>query len=64
MQTKDSANEIEAMITELQSSSNAAQAAMSKGIEMVDKSVHDTQKIGKDISHITESISQINSMNE
>ncbi|WP_022940921.1 methyl-accepting chemotaxis protein [Psychromonas hadalis] len=64
MQTKDSASEIETMITELQSSSHAAQTAMSKGIEMVDKSVHDAKQTGQDISHITDSINQINLMNE
>lgn len=64
MQTKESTSEIETMITELQSSSLAAQSAMENGIKMVDKSVHDAQQTGKDISHITECIQEINLMNE
>lgn len=64
MQTKESTSEIETMICDLQSSSTAAQKAMSNGIDMVDKSVNDAKQTGEDISHITESIDQINQMNE
>jgi methyl-accepting chemotaxis protein len=64
LQTKESTNEIEMMITELQSSSNDTQATMSRGIKMVDESVVDIQKTGKDISHITIYIDEINQMNE
>jgi len=64
LQTKESTSEIETMISELQSSSSAAQKAMNNGIEMVDKSVNDAKQTGRDISHITESIEQINLMNE
>lgn len=55
MQTKASTSEIETMIKELQSNSHAAQKAMSNGISVVDKSVNDAIKTGKDISHIDES---------
>ncbi|MDA7745796.1 nitrate- and nitrite sensing domain-containing protein [Psychromonas sp.] len=64
LQTKESTNEIEAMIAELQTSSHAAQTAMSNGINMVEKSVHDAKQTGKDIAHITNYIQQINAMNE
>tara|TARA_R110001583_G_scaffold30866_2_gene106163 strand:+ start:17472 stop:19460 length:1989 start_codon:yes stop_codon:yes gene_type:complete len=64
MQTKKSTSEIEAMISELQSSSYSAQQTMSNGIAMVDKSVIDAQKTGVSISHITSSIDEVNQMNE
>ena len=64
MQTKESTNEIEEMIKELQNSSQCAQSAMSNGIAMVAKSVHDAQKTGKNISLITNNIQEINQMNE
>lgn len=64
MQTKDSTSEIEAMISELQASSNAAQQAMENGINVVDKSVQDALQTGKDITHITACINQINQLNE
>jgi len=63
-QTKKSTSEIEVMIKELQSSSNAAQNAMSNGITVVNKSVNDAIQTGKDISHITTCINQINQINE
>ena len=64
LQTKESTNEIELMISELQSSSKDAQKAMSNGIEMVSKSVNDATQTGQDISLITKSIQEINEMNE
>lgn len=64
LQTKDSTNQIEVMITELQSSSLEAQTAMENGIHMVEKSVKDAEQTGKDISHINVCIQQINKMNE
>ncbi|MCP4324959.1 MAG: methyl-accepting chemotaxis protein, partial [Alteromonadales bacterium] len=64
LQTKESTSEIEVMISELQSCSTAAKKAMSNGTEMVDKSVHDARETGKDISHITTCIEEINQMNE
>ena len=63
-QTKESTNEIEMMITELQSSSKDAQKAMSNGIEMVNKSVDDAKQAGQDILLITHSIQEISQMNE
>ena len=64
MQTKKSTDEIEIMIQDLQSDANAAQSAMETGIEMVDKSVHDVSQTGGDILEITDSIQNINQMNE
>jgi len=64
LQTKESTSEIEAMVSDLQSSSKAAQNAMKNGIVMVDKSVTDAQQTGKDISYITTCIQQITQMNE
>jgi len=64
LQTKESTNEIELMINELQSSSKDAQKAMSNGIEMVNKSVNDATQTGQDILLITNSIQEINEMNE
>lgn len=64
LQTKESTNEIELMINELQSSSKDAQKAMSNGIEMVSKSVNDATQTGQDILLITNSIQEINEMNE
>ncbi|MCP4324957.1 MAG: hypothetical protein GY787_24540 [Alteromonadales bacterium] len=64
MQTKESTREIETMIGELHSSSDAAQAAMQNGLAMVDKSVVEVQKTGEDIMHISSSINEINLMNE
>ena len=64
LQTKESTNEIEIMITELQSSSKDAQKAMSNGIDMVNKSVDDAKQAGQDILLITHSIQEISQMNE
>lgn len=64
MQTKQSTNEIETMINELQSSSLSAQQAMNNGTALVEKSVVDATKTGKDIAHITSCINEINKMNE
>ncbi|WP_299663604.1 methyl-accepting chemotaxis protein [uncultured Psychromonas sp.] len=64
LQTKESTNEIEMMITELQSSSKDAQKAMSNGIDMVNKSVDDAKQAGQDILLITHSIQEISQMNE
>lgn len=64
LQTKQSTSEIEVMISELQASSNAAQQAMKNGISVVDKSVQDALQTGKDITHITTCINQINQLNE
>lgn len=64
LQTKESTSEIELMISALQSSSQDAQKAMNNGIEMVGKSVHDAKQTGQDILLITNSIQEINEMNE
>jgi methyl-accepting chemotaxis protein len=63
-QTKESTSEIEIMISELQASSKNAKKAMSNGIDMVSKSVKDATQTGQDILFITNSIKQINEMNE
>ena len=64
MQTKKSTDEIELMIQELQTDAHSAEVAMANGINMVEKSVTDATKTGKDISEITNSIQHINQMNE
>lgn len=64
LQTKESTNEIELMISALQSSSQDAQKAMNNGIDMVSKSVNDAKQTGQDILLITTSIQEINEMNE
>lgn len=64
LQTKDATNEIETMINELQASSLSAQNAMNNGTDLVEKSVCDATKTGKDIAHITSCINEINKMNE
>jgi len=63
IQTKESTKEIEAMISELQAQSKSAQGAMQKGIKMVDKSVQDALQTGKDITHVTTCITQLNQIN-
>lgn len=64
LQTKDSTTEIETMICELQTSSTAAQQAMSNGIKVVEQSVEDARHTGENISHINAFIQQINLINE
>lgn len=64
IQTKESTKEIESMISELQAQSKSAQGAMQKGINMVDKSVQDALQTGKDITHVTSCIRQLNQINE
>jgi len=64
MQTKTSTDEIEVMIRDLQSDAGSAELAMENGLSMVEKSVLDATQTGQDISEITNSIQQINLMNE
>ena len=52
------------MIRDLQSDAGSAELAMENGLNMVEKSVLDATQTGQDISEITNSIRQINLMNE
>ena len=64
MQTNASTSEIEVMIGELQSSSSAAQNAMSNGIKVVNKSVQDALHTGQGIVKIGVCIEEVSQINE